>query len=348
MAVTKYMKKCVGFLIVMCVVLGGCLNQEHTIEPDYEPSDEHGIEPDIQFHVLKGVSLSPRSFESSDFTNFFEEAKQAGSIVSWAGDWNDLGTDNRAPTVVTELASGYGYIPLIIAQFFIQSEGKLVRPLNEETKQYYLTSAALFAEKYTPQYLAFGIEVNVLYEKSPQDFDEFVTFYSEVYDAVKAKSPTTKVFTIFQLERMKGLHGGLFGGVNDLDNTEWWLLDKFPKSDIIGFTTYPGLIFGDPSDIPPNYYTEITLYTEKPVAFTEIGWHSSAAIPGWESSEVEQADFVETFFRLTKDVDMEIAIWSFLYDPDLFEPFSSMGLRRSDGNARLAWDAWVSSEWKIN
>ena len=38
---------------------------------------------------------------------------------------------------------------------------------------------------------------------------------------------------------------------------------------------------------------------------------------------------------------MKIAIWSFLYDPDFIEPFRSMGLRRVDGTARPAWDAWI-------
>jgi len=33
---------------------------------------------------------------------------------------------------------------------------------------------------------------------------------------VKSVSPQTKVFTIFQLEQMKGLNGGLFGGVGVL------------------------------------------------------------------------------------------------------------------------------------
>ena len=41
--------------------------------------------------TLRGVSLSPRSFEAADLTGFFEKAKQAGQVVSWAGHWNELG-----------------------------------------------------------------------------------------------------------------------------------------------------------------------------------------------------------------------------------------------------------------
>ncbi|MBU7019017.1 MAG: hypothetical protein HXS44_16020 [Theionarchaea archaeon] len=317
--------------ILMSIVLLGCINQENEIEN----RDEFPQEP------MKGVSLSPRSFESEDFTRFFEIAQQAGKIISWAGDWNELTMENGGPRVVTELASVYDYVPLVIVQFFTQSTGKLIRPLSAENREKYTMSALSFVKTYHPQYFALGIEVNVLYEKSPQDFEDFVTFYSEVYDAIKKESPITKVFTIFQLERMKGLHGGLFGGENDPDNEQWTLLDKFPKVDIAAFTTYPGLIYKNPSDIPADYYTEISLYTRKPVAFTEIGWHSTAAIPGWESSEYEQREFVEIFFTLTKNMNIELMIWSFLYDQGISEPFWSMGFYDKDGNAKPAWDAWI-------
>lgn len=293
--------------------------------------------------TLKGVSLSPRSFQSDDFTDFFQKAKQAGEIVSWAGDWNELSSSQSSgPTVVATLASHYGYTPVIEAQFFTLSSGKLLRPLDSTTRQDYRSTAAAFAEKFAPKYLAFGIEVNVLYEKAPADFESFVQLFGEVYDAVKARSPGTKVFTIFQLERMKGLNGGLFGGANDAAKSQWSLLDRFPKADLIAFTTYPSLVVQSPSAIPADYYAEIRSRTTKPVAFTEIGWHSEASPKGWESSEAEQAEFIPAFFNLTRDLHSEFAIWAFVYDQNTAEPFRSMGLRRrGDGTAKPAWDEWL-------
>jgi len=291
---------------------------------------------------LKGVSLSPRSFSSEDFTTFFTEAQQAGDAVMWAGDWNELSnTQSGGPAVVATLSSQYDYIPVVEAQFFTQSTGQLVRPLDEANKQAYKDAAVAFAERYQPEYLSLGIEVNILYEKSPSDFDSFVSLYDETYDAVKAVSPNTKIFTVFQLERMKGLQGGLFGGTNNPDNAQWELLSRFPKSDLMAFTTYPDLIYKSPSEIPSDYYSEIATRTQKPIAFTEIGWHTAASPAGWESSESEQAEFVTRFFELSSGLNKELLIWSFMYDPDTVEPFDSMGLRRSDGTARPAWDAWV-------
>ena len=258
-----------------------------------------------------------------------------------AGDWNDLGAADKAPEVIAELASIYGYVPLTEAQFFTQSTGQLLRPLNDTVKQSYKNSAIQFASKYKPKYLAFGIEVNVLYEKSPTDFEDFVGLYGEVYDAVEVVSQATKVFTIFQLEKMKGLNGGLFGGVNDPDNAEWFLLDRFSKSDVIGFTTYPSLIFKNSSELPMDYYSEINSHTTKAVAFTEMGWHTAPTPTGWEGSEEKQADFVRLFFNYTENLTKEVAVWSFLYDQNVTVPFNSMGFFGTDGRPKPAWNTWI-------
>jgi len=317
------MNKYLVIFLVILILLTGCARQMVEEPVTEEPSG-----------TLKGVSLSPRSSSAEDFTGFFEEAIQAGDIVMWAGDWDELRVDQGAPKVVTGLASTYGYIPLI--EVTIHSSGQLIRPLDTNNLQVYRSRVLAFAEEYQPKYLGLGIEINGLYVKSPTEFEKYVPFYNEVYDAVKEISPETQVFTVFQLELMKGLT------MWEIEEHEahWELVNRF-KADLIAFTTYPGLFYRDPSIIPEDHYTEIESHTTKPIAFTEIGWHSEPSPQGWESSEQEQAEFVTTFFRLTNDLDVKIAIWSFMYDPETIEPFCSMGLRRDDGTARPAWDAWL-------
>ena len=235
--------KKVLYVILMSLVIGVVLISENIYQRKKNTAEVSSNKKQSA-QTLKGISLSPKSFQAEDFTDFFEKAKQIGDVVTWAGDWDELAnTQSGGPTVVASLSSKYDYIPIIQAQFFTQSTGKLLRPLNDATKQRYKDSAIAFAEKYKPEYLGFGIEVNMLYEKSPADFDVFSQFFGEVYDAIKIKSPNTKVFTVFQLEKMKGLSGGVFGGKNDLKKSQWFLLEKFPKSDIAAFTTYPGLIY---------------------------------------------------------------------------------------------------------
>lgn len=334
-AYTRHILLILAILAVIGIILISGCTQDQTQTRTVNQSMTAGF--------LKGVSLSPKSFEQNDFIDFFEKVKQTGNIVSWSGDWNELAdTQSSGPTVIASLATTYDYIPIIEVQFFTQTTGELLRPLDDATKQLYKSSAADFAAKYKPQYMGLGIEVNVLYEKSFEDFEDFVSFYDEVYDIIKTQSPHTKVFTVFQLEKMKGLKGGLFGGINDPAQAQWSLLELFPKSDIIAFTTYPGLIYEDPSEIPLDYYTEIQLHTTKPIAFTEIGWHSAATPQGWESSEEEQAKFVKTFSILSKDINKEFIIWGFMYDQSTIEPFNSMGIINNDKIQKAAWNEWIN------
>jgi hypothetical protein len=335
------MKRLLLFVVILVVLisLGGCAGREKQDGQVRAPDQAQAAV------ALKGITMTPKSFAQADFTDFIRQAKMAGDVIAWSGDWDELGAaQNGGPVVTAELASRNGMAPLISVQFFSQSTGELIRPLDGPTRERYKNSAAAFAGKYKPRYLALGIEVNVLYEKSPGQFDEFVGLYHEVYAAVKEQSPGTMVFPVFQLEKMKGFGGGLFGGTNDPAQAEWFLLDRFPDADLIGFTTYPCLIYKDPSGIPPDYYSEIGRRTGKPVAFTEIGWHRRAGPAGWESSDAEQAGFVTAFFKGTGGLDCRLAIWSFLYDQNVPEPFSSMGLRNSDGSARPAWENWVSAQ----
>ena len=118
------------------------------------------------------------------------------------------------------------------------------------------------------------------------------------------------------------------------------MLESF-KTDAVAFTTYPCLVYKDPTDVPDDYYAEIREHTLKPIIFSEIGWHSEGSPAGWESSEAEQAAFIIRYHELTKDLSVEISVWSFVYDQDTIEPFRSMGLLRDDGTSRPAWDSWV-------
>lgn len=318
-----------AILIMAVMTTIGCGNGEET-ENSPKSQETTGL--------LKGVSVSPKSFEGDDFVEFLNKVKGTQDVLVWAGDWMEV-HDEKAPKTFSELASQYEYIPIIEVGHYIQESGELFRPLNEENKQIYMNSTIEFVKEYEPRYFGMGVETNIFAQKNPDAFEEFVPFYNEVYDAIKEVSPKTKVFTIFQLEKMKGLT------MWEIEESEahWEMIDTF-KSDIVAFTTYPGLFYRNPADIPADHYTEISSHTAKPIAFTEIGWHSAPSPAGWESSEAEQAEFIELFFDLTRELDVEVAVWSFMYAPGNGEPFESMGLRRSDGTARPAWDAWLEAE----
>jgi len=312
-------------IFTLVIALSGCINNNNT-------------------DIFIGVSLSPKSYNENDFIDFFEKSKQTGNMVMWAGDWIYLNNNSDgAPRVLADLASIYGYTPLIEVTYFDQSTGELIRPLNETTKQIYISSAVNFCKEYNIEFFGIGIEVNAFNEKSPEKYSEFVQFYSEVYDAIKEESSDTRIFTVFQLEKLKGFTLWEEESYKP-DDEQWHLIEDFPKLDVFAFTTYPCLIFKNPENIPLNYYTNVLNYTEKDIAITECGWHSIDSPFGWESSEIEQAGFVSTLFDLIDEIDYKILIWSFLYDQETIESFNSMGLRNNiDGSPKLSWNEWIQN-----
>lgn len=295
--------------------------------------------PDLDL-PLYGFSFSPKDFEASNFTNFFVEAAKAGNTVTWAGDWQNLEDKTSAAYTVQKLGSAHGCEPIILVGYYNQGAGTMIRPLTEETRSVYKTSALEFIQTYRPAYFGMGVEVNIMREKSPTEYEEFVTFYNEMYDAIKKVSSKTKVFTVFQLERMKGMKGGLFGGKNDASKTEWDIVDDF-KLDLVGFTTYPDIIYSKPEDIPSDYYSDIATHTDKPIGFFESGWHTSAFPKGYEGSDEKQASYVERFLKESRELNTEVIIWSFLYDVETDPPFDSTGLIRDDETKRPAYDEWL-------
>ncbi|VVB74215.1 Uncharacterised protein [Candidatus Tiddalikarchaeum anstoanum] len=276
----------------------------------------------------KGLTLTPKSFSEEDFTLFWEKAKLGGTFISWTGKWDE----NTARTV-TQLAKNNRLTSIIEIQVFNTLNGELT--INESS----IEEIVRFAENSNAEFIGLGVEVNNLYEKSKTNYDSFIQVFNNLYDRIKTASPNTKVFTIFQLEKMKGLNEGLFGGA-DNELGEWFLLDNFSKADFIGFTTYPCLIYKEPSDIPADYYSEIMNHTLKQVSFTEIGWFSTGLI-GWESSEEEQSNFITEFFNQTRNLNAAFNIWSFLYDQNVPPPFNNMGLYYANGSEKLGWNAWI-------
>lgn len=294
--------------------------------------------------TLYGVSLSPRSYQQEDFLDFFGLAQQAGGVVRWAGDWAELGKAGGGAEAVAGLAGQFNYVPVFEANVFSQSPTELLRPLTDEQVEEYVRLAREFAEKERPRYLGLGIEVNILYEEMPEEFDRLVVLFGRAAQAVKEVSPETQVYVTFQLERMHGLAGGLWGGVNDPAEARWELVDRFPQADLIAFTTYPGLNYRHPDDVPPTHYTEILEHVGgRPVAFTEVGWHSGEIFEGWDSTEAEQAAFVARFLELVEPLSPSLALWAFMFDftgESLSLPFRSMALMRDDNTPRPAFLEW--------
>jgi hypothetical protein len=244
------------------------------------------------------------------------------------------------------------FVPVFNLNFFDAATGmpdlntpnnKVNNWTNSEARRLFKEVAAQIAQL-APAYLGLGNEINLYHISHPEDFSNFVSIYRATYDTIKTVSPNTKVFTVFQLEGMKGLIRLSYGQ----STVSWNLLDMFrDKLDVVGFTTYPSLMYTtQPADMPEQYYAEIaTEVTNRlgsvQIAFTEVGWDSDSLSSG---SEQEQADFVPRFFELTRGLDKAFVIWGLLHDvkpPAIGEPLDHAGLRRYNGDIKPAWNEWL-------
>ncbi|HSM02325.1 MAG TPA: hypothetical protein VK960_07815 [Acidimicrobiia bacterium] len=291
---------------------------------------------------FRGFSLSPVDYEGDSLVEFLETASLNADAIARVGDileWE--GNEGSGLAVVDSLAEQYGYFPLSVAGIFDVDDGTLLRPLDDATFDRYVAAASSYAANRRPPYLGLGVEVDTQWRTHPEDFDRFVDLFAAVAAAVDAVSPETRMFTVFQLERLSGMNGGLFGGDNDPSQAHWELIERFPDADIIGFTTYPGLVFSHPDDLPEDYYSRLAEHTGgRPIAFTEMGWQSDGDFAEFSGTQEKQAAYVERFTELITDTDVAFYIWSFLYDQQTFGPFASMGLVDRNRRPKLGWWAW--------
>jgi hypothetical protein len=284
---------------------------------------------------LRGVSWSPKSSSVADLNAFFKLIPSIGNALSWAGNYQDLAktTGNAARTVI-EQSRKYNITPIIITG---PNNNEVLDGIGQEN---FRNAVLNFIKENDVPYIGLGNEIDEIYLKSPTRYENLIRIIEQLATDVRAASPDTKVFTIFQLERVKGMRGGLFGGKNDPSINSWPLIAEIKNLDFVAFTSYPCLIYKSPAEIPDEYYSEIANHTSLPVIFTEIGWFRETPTTGWESSEAEQAQFVQQFKQLTERIAPSIVIWPFLYDQDIATPFKQIGLLGQESTTSLGYEAW--------
>jgi hypothetical protein len=202
--------------------------------------------------------------------------------------------------------------------------------------------AEYVAINYQPDYLALGVEMNLYYREQPDDFDDFVSLYDATYDIVKQRSPKTQVTVTFQYEDMQGLLPR-----DDPHFADWHLLDLLSgRMDFVAISTYPSFAYGSAAAVPDNYYRKLQAFTDRPIAFAEMGFASTPGQDGVNSgTEQGQEVFLQRALREAQELHMPFAVWFSIWDPQYargtaFSAFQSIGLRRADDTPKPAWEAW--------
>lgn len=214
---------------------------------------------------------------------------------------------------------------------------------DPNVREAFVAYAAYVAKNYQPAYMALGVEVNMTYERAPEQFEAYLSAYAEAYDVVKGNSPKTKVFPTFQLEDLEGTFG-------DVHPPRWDLIDKFRgRMDVLAISTYPFL--GEAksaADIRADYYSQLKDHWQGEIIISETGY-ASAPVEGRVTvgTEADQQAYVERLLTEANSLGFSLVVWFAALDPAFASSgatsvFKDIGLRKSDGSNKLAWATWES------
>jgi hypothetical protein len=344
----SYVKLVVVLLILGAVaLLSGC-SDAGKISPSPVSHSSYTL-PISERSFYIGMVPTPRTVPTSgfdDIVNAYEEAGEISEVTMvWVSPQGIGQYDKLMQNKVVTALRVYGLKPVVTLSFAtvkqVPGEGlKYVVDAPEGVnadlsspafRKLWVEEAGKIAREFKPEYFSLGNEVNDYFYLHPGDLDTYLSLYDEAYAEIKKVSPGTKVFVVFSYEHM-------------IDNDQFDMLKKFDtRSDLIGLTTYPWSQFDTPGDIPADYYSRLNGYTNKPIAFTEIGWISSGG------TEREQADFLVRFLELTKSNRLEMVNWLFLHETALSGEMASVAkpetgtisLKNADGSKKEIYGVWL-------
>jgi hypothetical protein len=286
----------------------------------------------------------PKNYPNSadeDWQALFESLPEYGEWFGVYAGWNDKPEDGMPKQIHAAFAlqKQYGITPIIAIGIepdsLSQSEADEYFVNNRSA---FVATAQAIAQTYQPSYLALGVEINRLYEKSPNGFEAFVETYMEAYAEIKQASPSTKVFPIFQWDYLRG-KATLSGKVHEkkLELREHFI----GKMDVIGYTAYPFLEYNTSDEIPDEYFSEMP-FEGLPILITETGWPSKP-IAGIEGDEESQKDYLIRLLSGTKSLEVEGMIWVFPHASKLPVGgglFDNVSMKENDGTPKLVWEYW--------
>lgn len=307
-----------------------------------------------------GLVANPVNDDPAQIPSAFKEARENGAqLLYWYFSWKDLEEKPDTVPFVMQPMSYEGKTGVVIEVIHTNVLAPYPAPWVSFDEQGFAERfsdfAAEFAEKYEPDYLFVGNEVDDYLYLHRDKIGAFKNVLELSRSKIKQASPGTKVgFTATY-------HDAVAHDALDI------IQELAGKADIIGYTAYgysgqfrfedPGkgieLLEGIPSVVP-----------QKPFAIVEAGWNTSSLLG---SSEEKQKQYAEKFFDYLKTTDAEFVNWFSLHDGkdctqaaqsfltgtsepmaqdelfvDSFLAFlCNLGVKKSDGTPKVAWGTWL-------
>jgi hypothetical protein len=235
------------------------------------------------------------------------------------------------------------------------------RPLDSpEVKTAFLNFTLRAIEKMKPDYLAIGVESNVLLSNDPAKWAQLKVLHRATYAAVKAKHPSLPVFFTTEVLHYKKL-------ATEAKNRdqEGEVADLMAQSDVFAMSVYPHMSYGVPRPVPAGFLDFATRF-KKPIAVSESGMTSrdvelKAFKVTLRGSEADQKQFTELLLKTaardryafvinfaTTDFEKLVAKLPPPAD-DMARIWAFTGMQSSDKKPKPAlavWDAYFKAPWK--
>jgi len=220
----------------------------------------------------------------------------------------------------------------------------------------FINHAVNTVEFFRPDYLAIGIEVNLLAELAPDQWDAYLSLHRQAWSALRERYPSLPVFVSVTA------HDVLTGITqSDPERQAAALADILPFTDLLGISFYPFLSELGTDPLPEDFMARIDALTRKPIAVTETGFPAQfqqlSITVGDGAFELElagsqagQAQFIERTLAAAERFDFRFVVNFIAQDYDLLcddiqcsdfdRLWRDTGLWDEQGAARPALEIW--------
>ncbi len=227
---------------------------------------------------------------------------------------------------------------------------------NPDVRAAFSNFTLWIVREFQPRYLGLASEINTYLDAHPDDVENYMSLYREVYDLVKAESPETQVFVTFQWDDLNNMFPPAAEG-RPAYQTNWDQVEAFePRLDLWVISSYPYFVFPDEA-IPEDYYTPLLDQTDKALAVAEGGW-ASRPVGGVPGDPERQVGYLEAIHDQLGD---RLTFWVYLIlndfnldsyreimleqgqgddDVETLGMFATVGLREYDGTPKPALTLW--------
>jgi len=224
--------------------------------------------------------------------------------------------------------------------------------LNDpDVERAFLNYAESVIEYFSPQFLAVGIEGNVMISKKPEKWDEYVDLNRRIYSELKRRHPRLPIFATIQYEHLRGIEKE---SKKNLHRQMPGVRELLQDSDLAGLSTYHYAISHNP---PRDDYFEPALSLGKPICIVESGAVSRDFKIFWtrlKGNPEDQDAFVSFLLEQATQLRFVFVINYIAIDYDRMLPklpwgireiakaWAYTGLQDADGRPKPALRTWDS------